>query len=118
TNFDLFQVRGEGEARGRFAALRVKTNEEFGAALTAARDRRGWERARAHGIGSLIGARFDGGHELGSTPSEFLVTDTEVGGPTRLIIVGTDGDDILEGTLVAGANPVLITAEIVLERLA
>ena len=120
TNFELFQTTGPGQAEGDFAVLRVAPNSDFISALQSARMRLGWEQARAYGIGSLIGAVFADGTTLDSLPTEFLIRDAVIrddAAPPDIAIVGIDGTDIREGRIAAQDNAVLITAEIVLERL-
>ena len=119
TNFDLFQVGGGGST-GAFAALRLRPNQDFATALDAACAELGWPAARVQGLGSLIGATFENGAVLDCLPTEFLILDATVGtgGPEpQIAIVGIDGGTILSGPLVRGANPVLVTAELVLSRL-
>ncbi|MEM6824354.1 MAG: DUF296 domain-containing protein [Pseudomonadota bacterium] len=120
THFSLFHPVRTGPELGDHAALRLAPNQDFATALDGAVAQLGWEAAQVHGIGSLIGARFEGGHELSSIPSEFLVTHGTAGDPdaaAEIAIVGTDPADMLRGTLSRGDNPILITAEIILERL-
>lgn len=124
TNFDLFHATGDAADDARHALLRTAPNQDFAGALDAACARLGWQAARVHGLGSLIDARFADGVTLGSLPSEFLVLDADARadaadrhGP-EIVIVGTDGDKILQGAITRGDNPVLITAELVLERTA
>jgi len=118
TNFELFQAQGGG-GTGRFAALRIKPNQDFATALDAACTALGWTAVRACGLGSLIGAEFESGEVLDSLPSEFLITDAKVGcdePEPEIVIVGVDGGKILSGRLIRGQNPVLITAEVILSR--
>lgn len=119
TNFECFQVAG-GAGSGDYAAIRLRPNQDFATALHAACAELGWTEARAHGIGSLIGAEFESGDILDSLPTEFLITEARIGAnepEPQIVIVGIDGSKILSGRLKRGVNPVLITAEIVLERL-
>lgn len=119
TNFDLFEVAGRlGD--GSYAAVRLKPNQDFIIALSAACRSLGWSAAQVHGIGSLIGARFEDGRELESLPTEFLIRTARAkvdGSEADIEIVGTDGGAGLSGRLAAGHNAVLITAELVLRRL-
>ena len=121
TCFELFHVDQSETTGDDFAALKLRPNQDFTTALDHACHTLGWGSARVHGLGSLIGARFDDGRVLDSLPTEFLITDAVagMGGPTpEIVIVGVDGaDNILSGRLSRGENAVLITAELILERL-
>lgn len=118
TNFDLFQVTGG--ASGDYAAVRLRPNQDFATALDAARAELNWPAGRVVGIGSLIGAQFEGGERLDSDASEFLITDATTGPQQpepEIVIVGVDGSRILSGSLSRRENPVLITAELILSKL-
>lgn len=124
TNFTLFRPSGaprDGETADH-ALLRLAPNQDFAGALDAACDRLGWQRARVHGLGSLIGAAFKDGSVLDSLPTEFLILNAEAQADDttprapEIVIVGIDGTDIRTGTLRRGENAVLITAELLLER--
>ena len=121
TRFELFHIDPSGATGGDFAALRLRPNQDFTMALDQACSTLAWPGARVHGLGSLIGATFEDGRVLESLPTEFLVTDAVagIGGATpEILIVGVDGsDNILSGCLSRGENAVLVTAELVLERL-
>ena len=124
TNFELFHATGDPAGDARNALLRIAPNQDFAGALDAACARLGWGTARVHGLGSLIDARFEDGAVLGSLPSEFLLLHAEAradaadrNGP-EIAIVGIDGARVLQGPITRGDNPVLITAELVLERTA
>jgi hypothetical protein len=124
TNFTLF--RPSGDARDAedadYALVRLAPNQDFAGALDTACARLGWEGARVHGLGSLIGATFEDGSVLDSLPTEFLILDADAraegqSGPgPEIAIVGIEGGDIREGALKRGENAVLITAELLLER--
>lgn len=117
TNFTLFRPRVTGTAgREDFALLRIAPNEDFTAALDAARTRLAWPAARAHGLGSLLGAQFADGTILDSDATEFLLVDAASGAAPEIAIVGTAPGQIAEGRLAPGENPVLVTAEIVLQK--
>ena len=121
TRFELFHIDQSGATGGEFAALRLRPNQDFTIALDQACNMLAWSAARVHGLGSLIGATFENGRVLDSLPTEFLVTDAVagIGGSTpEILIVGVEGaDDILSGRLSRGENAVLVTAELILERL-
>lgn len=119
TNFTLFRPVQTGPADDGFAAVRIAPNEDFTTALGDACKSLGWSSARAYGLGSLFGARFTDGSVLPTQPTEFLLTDAEIGQgalPPELVIVGKDGEAIFKGRLSPGENPVLVTAEIVLAK--
>ncbi|WP_099828131.1 hypothetical protein [Oceaniglobus indicus] len=121
TNFDLFQTTGAGVRDADHALLRIRPNVDFDTALGDACARLGWDAARAFGLGSLNETDFEDGSHLDSLPSEFLILDAPVGqtvnrGP-HIDIVGVDGGKLYRGYVERGANPVLITAEIVLKRM-
>ncbi len=121
TNFELFQVdqlaRTDDDA---FAALRLLPNQDFATALDGACATLGWSAAKVQGIGSVHTPKFEDGRVLNSMPTEFLVLDATAGrggqGP-EIIVVGTDGEDILSGRLSRGENAILVTAELVLSRM-
>ena len=124
TNFTLFRPTGSAKD-GKdvsHALVRLAPNQDFTHALEQACARIGWDGARVQGLGSLIGARFDDGTILDSTATEFLILDAEVrsDGSTEkgpeIAIVGIDGGDIRTGRVCRDENPVLITAELMLER--
>ncbi|MEP3116100.1 hypothetical protein [Nisaea sp.] len=124
TNFTLFRPAGaakEGQD-SRHALVRLAPNQDFAHALEQVCTRLGWDGARVHGLGSLIGAWFDDGTILDSIATEFLILDAEVrtegsaGKGPEITIVGIDGSDIRSGRLCRDQNPVLITAELMLER--
>ncbi len=118
TNFELFQI-APGQGGAGFAAVRLRPNQDFAIGLDAACAALGWPAARVHGLGSLIGARFEDDAVMESHATEFLITEATAGlGRTpEIMIVGIGGDQILSGRLIRGENPVLITAELILERL-
>ncbi|WP_420403561.1 hypothetical protein [Nisaea sp.] len=124
TNFTLFRPSGkEREAEtADYALVRLAPNQDFSDALDTACARLGWESARVHGLGSLIGAAFEDGGTLDSLPTEFLILDAEAraegrtGPGPEIAIVGVEGGDIRSGALKRGGNAVLITAELLLER--
>lgn len=120
TNFRLFEpieTPVSGERRGRRAAIcTVKPNEDIGQAIEAVCRRHGFDHASIQGIGSLVGADFDGGSAVSSYATEVLVT----GGAVRsdrctldITLVGMDGV-ISAGRLRRGANPVCVTFELLI----
>jgi predicted DNA-binding protein with PD1-like motif len=125
TEYTLFSPvggRSDGHvAPGEMLLVRVRPNQDV---LTAVEDlcaRRGISRARLHGVGSLIGARFEDGGRLDSLATELLiregVVETAEHGPQArmsIAIVGAAGE-IREGALVHGENPFCVTFELVVE---
>ena len=124
TNFPLFEpvARRKIEHSGH-ALVRIKPNEDFALALDVACSRLGWNVARAHGLGSLVEADFVDGTRLDSFATEFLILDAICGenssenSSPEIIIIGEDGDKLMRGRLSRGNNPILITSEILLERI-
>jgi len=111
TRFDLFQPRARGGATGQGAtafALQVRPNEDIALALEAQCAMRGIRHARVRGgVGSLVGAAFDDGR---------IAPDAD-GAPRAALDVSvvdhTGG--LARGWLRRGANPVLVTFELVVE---
>lgn len=124
TNFNLFQPTGDALAASDapYALLRLAPNQEFSSALDLVCSELGWQSAKIFGQGSLIGAHFDDGSTLDSLATEFLILNAEAradgslaSGP-EIAIVGIDPDDLRHGILQRGKNPILITAELLLQR--
>ena len=124
TNFNLFQPTGDALAASDapYALLRLAPNQEFSSALDLVCAELGWQSAKIFGQGSLIGAHFDDGSTLDSLATEFLILNAEAradgslaSGP-EIAIVGIDPDDLRHGILQRGKNPILITAELLLQR--
>lgn len=125
TGFALFQpVSDAGPASATTALLRIRPNTEITQAFAQACATLGWARAQVQGLGSIIGATFGDGRALPSFATEFLILEAEttpVAGeapPPEIAIVGVDGGNVMTGRLQQGANPVLVTAEIFLSKLA
>ncbi|MFQ5437750.1 MAG: hypothetical protein ACE5DK_02855, partial [Paracoccaceae bacterium] len=127
TGFDLFKPEANGPAIANPDArlVRIGPNVELGGALIALCRDAGWSRASVHGVGSLIGARFQDGSRMNSFATEFMMREgrilnamNETGACAKIDIslVGLDGS-FMSGRLAAHRNPVLITAELVLKRL-
>ncbi len=122
TNFRLFQPTG-GQAKGRFHALRLRPNQEFGQALEAFCRARGIARAVLHGgVGSTIGARYADGRVVQNYATEMFLTAGEIdatGRESRIEIGLVDYTGaVSSGRLLPGDNLVLMTMELVLEALA
>jgi hypothetical protein len=125
TGFSIFQPRSVGKSQDADAAvLRILPNTEFAEALAQSCATLGWQRAKVQGLGSLIGADFEDGRTLDSFATEFLILEAETTpkvGETPgadIAIVGVDGGNVMTGRLSHLGNPVLVTAEVLLTRLA
>jgi len=126
SNFSLFKPISLSQPAPRdadFALLRMLPNEDLAMGLDMVCARLGWQQARVFGLGSLVGAEFDDGRLLDSFATEFVLRDAlahgEAGclpGP-EIVIVGEAGGPGLRGRVTRGANPVLVTAEILLQRI-
>ncbi len=129
TNFKLFgpvpaEPKG-ADATSRAFAMRLRPNQDFAGCLEAFCRERGIARAKIRGgVGSTIGARFEGGGVIEPFATELAITSGEIapgaGGALEAaldvaLIDYTGG--IGEGRLVRGDNPVLMTMELVLEAL-
>ena len=126
TRFDLFQPRARGGATGQGAtafALQVRPNEDIALALEAQCAMRGIRHARVRGgVGSLVGAAFDDGRVVEPFITEVLIHEGRIapdadGAPRAALDVSvvdhTGG--LARGWLRRGANPVLVTFELVVE---
>ena len=126
TRFDLFQPRARGGATGQGAtafALQVRPNEDIALALEAQCVMRGIRHARVRGgVGSLVGAAFDDGRVVEPFITEVLIHEGRIapdadGAPRAALDVSvvdhTGG--LARGWLRRGANPVLVTFELVVE---
>lgn len=114
TRFDLFRPAGAGGGPGAVLAT-VRPNEELHAAVEGIAREAGMARGRVMGLGSLVGARFEGGAALESYATEVLLTGGAVeGGAARLeaAAVGFDGR-VAAGRLARG-NAVCVTFELLL----
>jgi hypothetical protein len=104
-------------------AMSIRPNEDFCTALEAECRSRGIARARVHGgVGSLIGATFDDGREVLPIATEVFIRDGLVstakdGGLAAQIDVSLVDHlgGLSEGRLRRGANPVLVTFELLIE---
>jgi predicted DNA-binding protein with PD1-like motif len=127
TNFKLFgpvaSPVSDVETTSRAFALRMRPNQDFAAALEAFCRQHGIFRAKLHGgVGSTIGARFTDGQSVLPFATELAVrsgfvapdTDHILEAELDIAIVDYLGG-LAEGRLARGANPVLMTMELVLE---
>jgi predicted DNA-binding protein with PD1-like motif len=109
----------------RAFALRLRPNQDFAGALEAFCRERGIASAKLHGgVGSIIGARFADGRMVEPFATEMAVR-------SGAILTGANGaleaelevalvdylGGIDEGRLMRGDNPVLMTMELIVERL-
>lgn len=127
TNFRLFgpvPAKPNGASTtSRAFALRLRPNQDFAASLEAFCRERGIARGKIHGgVGSTIGARFEGGGVIEPFATELAITSGRLApGASGALEAALDvalidyTGGIGEGRLVRGDNPVLITMELVLE---
>ncbi|GLH76041.1 DUF296 domain-containing protein [Bradyrhizobium sp. SSBR45G] len=106
----------------RAFALRLRPNQDFAGCLEAFCRAQGISNARIRGgVGSTIGARFEGGAVVEPFAAELTIT-------SGVVVPGADGlqatldvalvdytGALAQGRLVRGDNPVLMTMELVLE---
>lgn len=115
TNFTLFAPAGGGEGRSLIARLRA--GEDLCGGILALCAANGIEAARVHGLGSICVPRFDDGRVVPCVATEVRIDTGRVGGGEVEIdasLVDVDGA-IHSGRLSAGANPVGVTFELLIE---
>jgi predicted DNA-binding protein with PD1-like motif len=120
TNFTIFEPAPVPPTPGAGAvAARIRPNEDIHAALAALCAQHGMQRARVHGIGSLVSPRFADGRAIADYATEFLFTDAVVTPDgARLDVIVADMAGIPhEGRLAQGENAVCITVEVSLEAI-
>lgn len=128
TAFTLFEPIGSGsfvqDGNGAFA-MGIRANEDLCTALEAECRARGIRSARVRGgVGSLVGTSFGDGREVEPFVTEVFVREgkieTNAGGELAaeidVCVVDYLGG-LNEGRLQRGANPVLVTFELVIEPL-
>jgi predicted DNA-binding protein with PD1-like motif len=123
TRFALFRPVAQAGSAGQSLAVRLAPNEDVCAALEALCQQHGLARATVRGgVGSTVGAVFDDGRVVQPFVTEVLIREGRVrhganGQPVADIDVSlvdyTGG--LASGRLARGANPVLVTFELVLE---
>ncbi|QKV17034.1 PCC domain-containing protein [Oricola thermophila] len=124
TNFRLFSPQiakaSDVETPRRAVLATVRPNQDICEAIEAICDEHGFEDAEVLGIGSLVGADFEGGGHVSSYATEVLIRDGQVtkskDGPRArldIALVGIDGA-IAEGVLLRGTNPVCVTFELLI----
>lgn len=128
TNFKLFEpspVARRSEGGVRALALRVRPNIDLGAALAEIAARHGFRRARVRGgVGSIIGARFEGGETVPHFATEAFIRQGTIEADASGSLCATLDVDLVDyrgglagGRLARGDNPVLMTFELALEEL-
>jgi len=126
TGFSLFEAIEvtpcTSEKKGAFA-MSIRPNEDFCTALEDECSARGIVRAQVHGgVGSLVGTTFDDGREVLPFVTEVFIHSGSIA-PTRggelaaQIDVGLVDNlgGLHEGRLRRGANPILVTFELLVE---
>ena len=129
TNFKLFgpapSAPAGAETTSRAFALRLRPNQDFAGALETFCREQGIARAKLHGgVGSTIGARFIDGQIVEPFATELTVKSGRIvlgasgGLEAELDVALVDyTGGLAEGRLMRGDNPVLMTMELVVERL-
>ena len=127
TNFKLFgpvpAAANGAKATSRAFAMRLRPNQDFAGCLEAFCRAQGIARAKIRGgVGSTIGARFQGGSVIEPFATELAITSGEIAPGTGGALEATLDVALIdytggigEGRLVRGDNPVLMTMELVLE---
>jgi predicted DNA-binding protein with PD1-like motif len=131
TNFTLFRPVAQAPlalpaGAAQVVALRMRPNEDVATALEAACRRHGFAAAVLRGsLGSLAGVRFAQGGTVADYATEILVTDGRVAadrsGRLRAeldIAVADMRGRVHEGRLSQGENPICITFEGLVEKVA
>lgn len=119
TRFTLFQPTPQGTAGAVNACLvTLRPNQDILSGLQAVAAAHGIAAAQVEGIGSLVATQFDDCCQIDSFATEILILDGGLTGGTddgcatlRVASVGFDGDARC-GQLVAGANAICVTAEL------
>lgn len=126
TRFTLFRpVAGEpaGSTSGPAVAVRLAPNEDVCTALEAVCRQLGWRGASVRGgVGSTVGAAFDDGRTVEPFVTEVLIrqgriqpgADGALQAAIDVSLVDYTGG-LASGRLARGANPVLVTFELVLQ---
>ncbi|MGF7212335.1 putative DNA-binding protein with PD1-like motif [Skermanella aerolata] len=127
TNFTLFgPVSGASASSGRFFAARFRPNQDIcGALEDFCRSRGIVSAALRGGVASTIGAVFENGSVVDSFATEMFIrsgsissgTDGALEAALDVALVDHRGN-LAEGLLTRGANPILMTLEVVIEALA
>lgn len=121
-NFKVFGPvadEARGEAETRVIALRPRPNQDFHGAIAQVCRQHGLKRARIRGgVGSTIGCVFDDGRVMPNFATEVYIERGEIDGDRIDIDIGMIDytGAMATGRLKPGANPVLMTFELVLEE--
>ncbi len=122
TNFTLFAPEPApptGDGSGRFEAIRLRPNQDVCETLATHCATQGVARALLRGgVASTNGTIFDDGREYETFPTELFVLAGTIG-PTADIDIATINaiGERAHGRIRRGANPVLMTVEVLLESL-
>ncbi|WP_417597736.1 hypothetical protein [Pararhodobacter oceanensis] len=117
THFPLFQpVKTVSNPAENAALVTLRPNQDLCEALTMSAESAGLTEARVYGLGSLIHPRLTGQPPTDSYATEILLTSGKLANGTAEIdaeIVTLNGSTH-KGRLTPGANPICITAELLL----
>jgi predicted DNA-binding protein with PD1-like motif len=125
TNFTLFGPVPDRNARtsGRFFAARFRPNQDLCGALESfCRDHAIASAILRGGVASTIGAVFEDGRDVDSFATELLIRNGSIApGAEGVPVADLDvalvdhRGNLAEGRLKRGANPILMTLEVVIE---
>jgi hypothetical protein len=118
TLFTLFQPASMPAQDGGLPALlaTLRPNQDVAAGIIGLAAQAGFIAAQVEGIGSTVGADFDGGAITESYGTEFLLTNARVSEgqlDAQIAAVGFHGE-IATGRLPMGRNAVCVTSELLL----
>lgn len=125
TNFTLFGPYPEAESDGDLIVARIRPNEDLSAAIKEIARRHHVARGRVLSlIGSTVGARFQNGPAVDAIPTEIVGLQGileegpsgRIGLDLQIGLIDAEGK-IHVGRPIDGDNPVLIVAELFIERL-
>ncbi len=120
TNFTLFGVKGAPCSGADAVMARVRPNQDVTLAVEAIASANGWSDAVVRGsLGSLVGATFADGRVVEDFATEVFVRGGVVrdGVATLDLAVVDMAGQVSDGVLARGRNAVLITFDVVVERL-
>lgn len=120
TNFTLFAPEPApptNQGTGSFATLRLRPNQDFCETLAAYCANQGIAKAIIRGgVASTNGTIFEDGREYETFPTELFVLSGEIDHTARIEIATINAiGERAQGAIRSGANPVLMTAELLLE---
>ena len=121
-NFTVFgpvAAPAQGEAATRVVALRPRPNQDFHAAIAKVCAAHGIRNARIRGgVGSTIGVVFDDGRVVTNFATEIAIERGTIAGDAIAVDIGVIDytGAVARGRLEPGANPVLMTFELVIEE--